>query len=383
MITATLLRAIAPRANPKLAGELAAAMTEILPAADIATPLRLAHFLAQAAHESDGFKTLSEYWGPTPAQKAYEGRRDLGNVKRGDGRLYRGRGIFQLTGRANYRSVGEKLGLPLEAEPALAAEPQHAVRIAAEYWTSRKLNEAADADELRVITRRINGGLNGLADRSRYLVRAKLALMPTPVQSSAPPSIMLSETDPLIGPDSPPALVRLLQSELNQRNYDCGAEDARFGALTRAAVLALKANEGLETATPAIRLSAVTAAKPWVIADRQETTAKDLRRAGDPAMNFTARIKAAVAWLLGLFGLGGGATAIEGAGDGSSFFDHASDALGLWERLQVLIAPFADMARFAVHWLWLPAVVALVVTWLLSRHCEKERLAAYKSARML
>lgn len=383
MITATLLRAIAPRANPKLAGELAAAMTEILPATDIATPLRLAHFLAQAAHESDGFKTLCEYWGPTPAQKAYEGRKDLGNVKRGDGRLYRGRGIFQLTGRANYRSVGETLGLLLETEPALAAEPHHAVRIAAEYWTSRKLNEAADADELRVITRRINGGLNGLADRSRYLTRAKLALMPAPVQSSAPPQTTQSEADPLIGPGSPPALVRLLQSELNQRNYDCGAEDGRFGALTRAGVLALKANEGLDTTSPAIRLSAVMAAKAWIIADRQETTAKDLRRAGDPAMNFTARIKAAVAWLLGLFGLGGGATAIEGAGDGSSFFDRASDALGLWERLQALIAPLADMARFAVHWLWLPAVVALGVTWLLSRHCEKERLAAYKSARML
>ncbi|MBL8895480.1 MAG: hypothetical protein JNJ53_12810 [Rhizobiales bacterium] len=383
MITATLLRAIAPRANPKLAGELAAAMTEILPAAEIATPLRLAHFLAQAAHESDGFRTLSEYWGPTPAQRAYEGRKDLGNVRRGDSRLYRGRGIFQLTGRANYRSVGEKLGLPLEAEPALAAEPHHAVRIAAEYWTSRKLNEAADADQLRVITRRINGGLNGLADRSRYLTRAKLALMPALVQSSAPSQAAQSETDPLIGPDSPSTLVRLLQNELNQRNYDCGAEDGRFGALTRAAVLALKANEGLETATPAIRLSAVTAAKAWVIADRQEKTAKDLRRAGDPAMNFTTRIKAGVAWLLGLFGLGGGATAIEGAGNGSSFFDHASDALGLWERLQTLITPLADIARFAVHWLWLPAVLALVATWLLSRHCEKERLAAYKSARML
>ena len=381
MITATLLRAIAPRANPKLAGELAAAMTEILPAADIATPLRLAHFLAQAAHESDGFKTLCEYWGPTQAQKAYEGRQDLGNVKRGDGRLYRGRGIFQLTGRANYRSVGETLGLPLEAEPALAAKPSHAVRIAVEYWTSRKLNEAADADELRVITRRINGGLNGLADRQRYLARAKLALMPAPVEAVAPPAD--EDSDPLIGPDSPAALVRLLQGELNQRHYDCGAEDGRFGALTRAAVLALKANEGFDTGSPAIRLSAVNAARPWIIADRQEATAKELRRAGDPAMNFTARIKAAVAWLLGAFGLGGGATAIEGAGDGTSLFDRASDALGLWERLQMLIAPLADFSRFAVHWLWVPAVLALVLTWFLSRHSENERLAAYKSARML
>jgi hypothetical protein len=257
------------------------------------------------------------------------------------------------------------------------------VRIAAEYWASRKLNEAADADELRVITRRINGGLNGLTDRQRYLTRAKLALMPAPIQTNAPPAAEKSDSDPLIGPNSPPALVRLLQGELNERHYDCGAEDGRFGALTRAAVLALKANEGLNTSSPSIRLSAVMAAKPWIIADRQEKSVKDLKRDGDPGMNFTARIKAGVVSLLGLFGLGGGATAIEGAGDGSSFFDRASDALGLWERLQILVAPVADVARFAIHWLWIPAVLALVATWLLSRHCERERLAAYRSARML
>ncbi|MFO0992543.1 MAG: hypothetical protein U1E67_11510 [Hyphomicrobiales bacterium] len=124
MITAKTLRAIAPRANPSFVGELAEAMNEILPKHKIDTPLRLAHFLAQAAHESDGFKTLHEYWGPTPAQKRYEGRKDLGNVKRGDGKRYMGRGIFQLTGRANYRRIGAKLGLPLEATPELAAAPQ-------------------------------------------------------------------------------------------------------------------------------------------------------------------------------------------------------------------------------------------------------------------
>jgi peptidoglycan hydrolase-like protein with peptidoglycan-binding domain len=191
------------------------------------------------------------------------------------------------------------------------------------------------------------------------------------------------ESDPLVGPDSPSALIRLLQSELNKRDYDCGAEDGRFGTLTRAAVLALKANEGLETTTPAIRLSAVMSAEPWIIADRQEKSVKDLKRDGDPGMTFTARIKAGAAWLLGLFGLGGGATAIKGAGDGTSFFDRASDALGLWERLQMLVAPFADVARFAVQWLWLPALLALIATWLLSHHCERARLDAYKAARML
>ena len=70
MITARTLRAIAPRANPAYVGDLATAMSEILPQYKIDTSLRVAHFLAQAAHESHGFKTLHEYWGPTPAQKA-------------------------------------------------------------------------------------------------------------------------------------------------------------------------------------------------------------------------------------------------------------------------------------------------------------------------
>jgi putative chitinase len=69
---------------------------------DITTPLRIAHFMAQATHETGGFKFLHELWGPTPAQQRYEGRLDLGNTSKGDGYLYRGRGVFQLTGRGNY-----------------------------------------------------------------------------------------------------------------------------------------------------------------------------------------------------------------------------------------------------------------------------------------
>jgi len=384
MITAATLRAIAPRANSAFVDELASAMNAILPASGLTTPLRLAHFLAQAAHESDGFRTLTEYWGPTQAQKNYEGRKDLGNVKRGDGKLYLGRGIFQLTGRANYRTIGRKLGLPLEDEPALAAEPRHAVRIAAEYWKSRKLSTPADANDLVTITRRINGGLNGLSDRERYLARAKLALAPSSEQATEAPPAKPAEADPLIGPGSPPALVRLLQGELNARNYDCGAEDGNFGALTRAAILALKANESLDTSTPAIRLSEVTAAKTWLLAGRQERTVKDLRRSGDATVTFTGRIRAGVAWLLGLFGLGGGATAVQESGSGgSSVLDRASDALSLWEQLQLAAAPVADGFAFALQWLWVPAVIALLVAWILSRHCERDRLVAYKSAKML
>jgi putative chitinase len=96
---------------------------------------------------------------------AYEGRAALGNTQPGDGPRYKGRGIIQLTGRLNYRVYGAALGLDLENNPQLAAVPENAVRIACEYWRRNNLNQLADADNLEAITRRINGGVNGLADR--------------------------------------------------------------------------------------------------------------------------------------------------------------------------------------------------------------------------
>lgn len=144
---------------------------------EITNQRRIAHFLAQAAHETGAFHYFTEIWGPTPAQRGYEGRRDLGNVNAGDGVRFKGRGIFQLTGRANYRKAGQRLSLPLEAEPELAAEPDNAVIIACDYWNSRDINPLADADDVNAVTRKINGGLNGLDDRRAYLARAKVVLI--------------------------------------------------------------------------------------------------------------------------------------------------------------------------------------------------------------
>lgn len=142
----------------------------------ITTARRQAHFLAQILHESGGLRYLEEIWGPTEAQKRYEGRRSLGNTQPGDGYRYRGRGIIQLTGRANYRRYGELLGLPLEENPDLAARPEHAAMIAGAYWKARGLNSRADRDDLEAVTRGVNGGLNGLEARRRWLERAKRAL---------------------------------------------------------------------------------------------------------------------------------------------------------------------------------------------------------------
>ena len=168
-ISADLLKRIEPSANAAIATSLASPLSKHMTAYQIDTPLRAAHFLAQAAHKSAHFRTLYEY----ASGAAYEGRKDLGNVMKGDGKRYKGRGVFQLTGRANYRAYGKALGVDLENNPELAADPEVSVRVACEYWKKKGLSGWADRDDVNEITRRINGGYNGLADRKACLARAK------------------------------------------------------------------------------------------------------------------------------------------------------------------------------------------------------------------
>lgn len=148
--------------------------------ADISTPQRQAAFLAQLGHESGGFRYVREIWGPTPAQKRYEGRPDLGNTQPGDGYRYLGRGLIQMTGRANYiRLTGRlsPLGAPdFVAEPEALEQPHWAAFSAADYWKDRRLNDLADAGKFKTLTRRINGGLNGYADRLSRFERAARAV---------------------------------------------------------------------------------------------------------------------------------------------------------------------------------------------------------------
>lgn len=144
------------------------AMTEF----GITTYLREAAFIAQLAHESAELRFMEEI----ASGAAYEGRRDLGNTQPGDGRRYKGRGPIQLTGRANYQKFGQLLGLDLVGNPTQAATPEVGFRIASLFWKSRGLNELADAQMFKTITKRINGGFNGLADRIKYYDRAKRVL---------------------------------------------------------------------------------------------------------------------------------------------------------------------------------------------------------------
>jgi putative chitinase len=140
---------------------ITAAMAEF----EINTPARQAAFLAQVGHESGGLHWLVEIWGPTAAQTGYEGRLDLGNTQPGDGYKYRGRGLLQTTGRANYAKTGQALTEPLIEHPELLGTPELAARSAGWYWKSHGLNALADANQFMTITRRINGGTNGYAQR--------------------------------------------------------------------------------------------------------------------------------------------------------------------------------------------------------------------------
>ena len=135
-------------------------------------PKRVVAFIAQIGHESGQFKYVKEIWGPTAAQAKYEGRKDLGNTVVGDGSKYRGRGLIQITGRANYMACGEGLGLDLIKQPELLDKPQHACMPAAWFWATRGLNTLADAGQFDKITLRINGGQNSAAYRQALYARA-------------------------------------------------------------------------------------------------------------------------------------------------------------------------------------------------------------------
>lgn len=174
-LTPTLLALLYLRAGDKDVNELAEKIARTMANRAIDSPLRQAHFLAQIGHESGELRFREEI----ASGEAYEGRADLGNTQPGDGRRFKGRGLIQLTGRANYAEYGRAINREAEllAKPEqVASDPELCVDVAGWFWAKRGLNELADRDELTAITRRINGGLNGLEDRRRLYQRARSLL---------------------------------------------------------------------------------------------------------------------------------------------------------------------------------------------------------------
>lgn len=195
IITADILKAIAPgskKTNYKYLNGLSLWMNHWFPKFDIDTPQEIRHILAQLAHESDSFNAMEEY----ASGRAYEGRKDLGNIKAGDGVKFKGRGPLQVTGRRNYSLMGVKAGAPLKFidNPQLLATAEWGVWSACIFWTERGLLDVSNmADTARIplkikddhgyyivmlepivyISRRVNGGVNGLGDRIKFYERAK------------------------------------------------------------------------------------------------------------------------------------------------------------------------------------------------------------------
>lgn len=170
-----LLQGIMIHAKASHVSRYAAALKEKMESYSINTNLRKAHFLAQIGHES-GELIYSE---EIASGAAYEGRKDLGNTQKGDGRKFKGRGLIQITGRANYTEYGKFRNIDYTADEnylLLSTDAATAVDCSCWYWVTRHLNELADKDDVLAITKRINGGTNGLADRKRILARAKFFL---------------------------------------------------------------------------------------------------------------------------------------------------------------------------------------------------------------
>lgn len=169
-LTYEMLEGLAPRGREDILQGIVDNQ-DMMHFAEIRPGPRRQMFLAQLAHESDGFKTTREY----ASGRAYEGRTDLGNTEEGDGVRFRGRGLIQLTGRFNYEKLNALLPADVDIidEPELVEEFPLALQAAVWYWDTRKLNSLADDDSFERITRKINGGLNGQADRLAYLSKAQ------------------------------------------------------------------------------------------------------------------------------------------------------------------------------------------------------------------
>lgn len=229
----------------------AATLTILMGKFEINTERRIEHFLAQLGHESDSFCTTEEY----ASGAAYEGREDLGNTERGDGTRFKGRGLIQLTGRANYRKFTawmrstDPSAPNFETSPDLVAEFPWAAWSAIWYWSTRKLNVLADRDDLVGITKIINGGKNGLADREHRLAIARRKVEVKAVIT--PIAAMLVERPPdgfpvLFKGVSKPNVVEFLQRSLSNLGFYHLAIDGDFGAGTEQAVKAFQTSKKLK-----------------------------------------------------------------------------------------------------------------------------------------
>ncbi|MDX2265460.1 MAG: peptidoglycan-binding protein [Hyphomicrobiales bacterium] len=318
-----LMRLSQGRGDPELVAVIAA-RGDLMQKHGINTPERVTMFLAQMAHESGGFKIREENLNYTArrmmqvwprrfpnliaaapyaknprqlANKVYGGR--MGNVGPDDGWKFRGRGAIQITGRDGYQNIGRIIGrLDIVDSPDLVASiPDLWFETACAFWTWKNLNPWADARDLRKCTVRINGGYNGYSDREmNYRLACELI--------TAKPALITHDETLEFGDAGPE--VRELQRRLAELRYFSGADDARFGKLTRAAVLAFQAEHDLLVdgrVGPKTR-AALKTAQPRDLGERETLTPEDLKAAGSTTVkNADALEKAAAGTAVATSGL--------------------------------------------------------------------------------
>jgi putative chitinase len=264
-VDAPTMREVAPTftgapaaSQAKIIAEVGAVLAATLESYDITNRLRIAHFLGQTCEESAGYRTTEEF----ASGKEYEGRADLGNTQKGDGPRYKGRGLLQLTGRANYVDYGKALGVDLVNNPTLAAQPALSLKIACEYWKRHNINADCDRDDVQAVTRKVNGGLNGLSDRIAFTQKAKaavarlqaIALSGAAASAAAPAGAASADTAaagvapaqprPVLGRGSQGDAVVQLQNMLRDLNFAV-AIDGDFGPGTEVAVTRFQSENGL------------------------------------------------------------------------------------------------------------------------------------------
>lgn len=251
MVTDDELRQVMPNCPTVKRSDYLPFIQQAMAEFDISSYLRETAFLAQLAHESAELRYMEEI----ASGAAYEGRKDLGNTEPGDGKRFKGRGPIQLTGRANYIRYGALLGLDLVNNPTLAATKEVGFRIAGQFWQLNGLNELADQQKFKSITKRINGGYNGLDDRLKYYQRAKIVMNKDDTATIPIPVPTLDPNLPANGPapvypgvalrmGSKGASVMAIQQRLRELGYQLGV-DGNFGPGTATIVIAFQQKKNL------------------------------------------------------------------------------------------------------------------------------------------
>ena len=364
-VTVALLTAIAKAADSRSAPKKAVMQGivdywSIADKAGITSINEVSAFLGQGCVETDYFKTLNEYWGPTPTQKRYEGRKGLGNTVPGDGKKFMGRGIFQYTGRSNYKRLSEVFGHDFLQNPKDVATPRWSMEAAVLYWKDNNLAPYAKRGDFVKVGRGINRGdpespskANHEAERIRACEAARATLGGKAVIKPKPPVKASVVAEPEFVVDE--KIILKVQKLLNDKGWhEVGTIDGKIGNRTNGAILAFRNEQKpplkLTTAIDAELIAALEASPGRLVSPERATTqASELRQEGEKTI-LTADnvIKVAAA---------GGALSVGGAADQRGLIDQAKDGLAHFGTIREIGDAVLDAAQWVFQKWWLPVLL--------------------------